>query len=324
MVRGWLSAWILFAWTLAVPPVLCDEMVDRIVAVVNNDIITYRELEKELEPYEKRLLSSNYNPEDEQKLRYKVRTEILNRMIDEKLTDQEAKKRSIQISEAEIDGNIEQVKAANMWTDEIFREMLKREGMTMEAYRASLKENIIRAKLVNSAVKSAIVVTDEDIQAYYDRRREDYEGALKYRLRNIIMMIPRGAGIQTEQGIRQKMEEIHAELEGGASFEALAERYSESPLAAKGGDLGFIAFGDISPQLQEAVKPLDAGEFTGVIETEQGFQIFYVEDIARIGGKTLEEVRPEIERQLYNELVDEKFKTWLEDLRKNSHIKIVQ
>lgn len=324
IIRGWLSVWVLLVWTLAADTALCNEIVDRIVAVVNDDIITYRELERALEPYERKLLVSDYNPDDAEKLRYKVRTEVLNRMIDEKLAAQEAKKRQIQISESEVDGNIEQMKSANMWTDEVFREMLRREGITMDEYRASLKENVTRAKLVNNAVKSAIVVTDADARDYFDRNREKFEGTLKYHLRNIIMPLSAAADDEAKQRVRQKMQDVYAELTAGASFATLAEQYSESPLAAKGGDLGFIAFEDISPRLQEAVKPLSVGEFTPVIETDQGFQIFYVEDIARIGGKTFEEVRAEIERQLYNELVDEKFKTWLEDLRKNSHIKIIQ
>ena len=84
-----------------------------------------------------------------------------------------------------------------------------------------------------------------------------------------------------------------------------------------------IRFEDISPQFQQAIKDLTVGQHTEVIETERGYQIFYIEDIARVGGKTFEEAQPEIEEQLYNDLVDEKFNTWLEDLRKNSHIKII-
>jgi peptidyl-prolyl cis-trans isomerase SurA len=321
--KGLLAIWVVLFWTMAPEKTACSEIVDRIVAVVNNDIITYLELKKELQPYEKKLAASNYDPENEKKMRYKVRTEILNRMIDDKLTDQEAKKHNIKISEAEIDSRIEKIKAANMWTDETLREALKREGMTIESYRESLKRNGIRGKLVNSAVKSKIVVTKEDIRSYYESHAENYEGELKYHLRNIIMMIPKGADLAAKQAVFEKMNRVHDELRAGAKFASLAKIYSESPLAEEGGDLGLIRFADISPQLQQAVKDLTVGQHTQVIETDRGYQIFYIEDIAKVGGKTFEEAQAEIEQQLYNDLVDEKFKTWLEDLRQNSHIKII-
>jgi peptidyl-prolyl cis-trans isomerase SurA len=303
---------------------VCGEIVDRIAAVVNNDIITYLELQKELQPYARKLAASDYSPEKEEKMRYKVRNEILNRMIDDKLTDQEAEKHNIHLSESEIDDNIEKIKAANMWTDEMLREGLKREGLTMEAYRESLKRNGIRGRLVNSAVKSKIVVTEEDIRSYYESHAEKYKGELKYHLRNIIMMLPAGAGGAAKQAVLEKMNKVYDELKDGATFESLAELYSESPLAEKGGDLGLISFEDISPQFQQAIKDLAVGQHTRVIETDRGYQIFYIEDIVKVGGKTFEEAKAEIERQLYDDLVNEKFTTWLEDLRKNSHIKIIQ
>jgi peptidyl-prolyl cis-trans isomerase SurA len=300
------------------------ELVDRIVAVVNNDIITYLELQKELRPYEAKIRASNYSPENEEKMRYKVRNEILHRMIDEKLTQQEAAQKNIYISEAEIDENIEQIKAANMWTDETFREALSREGMTMEEYRASLKENGLRARLVNSAVKSAIVVTEEDIRSYYNEHAADYAGELKYHLKHITMRVPSEINNAGRERILQKMADIQNELKTGAAFDSLIKRYSESSVGSSGGDLGFIAFADIASQLQDAVRDLAAGEYTPVIETDRGYQIFYVEEIAQIGARTFEEVRAEIERKLYNEMVDEKFSAWLDDLRKNAHIKIIQ
>jgi peptidyl-prolyl cis-trans isomerase SurA len=316
--------WSLIFGALGVNSVAGSEIVDRIVAVVNDDIITYRELQKELQPYEDKIEVSDYSPENEEKMRYKVRNEILHRMIDDKLTQQEARKNNITFNEAEIDENIEKIKSANMWTDETFREVLKREGMTMEEYRASVKKNGIRAKLVNSAVKSAIVVTNEDIRSYYNDHAAEYAGELKYHLKHITLRVPPGTDDAGKQRMLQKMNRIYDELKAGKSFETLTEMVSDASSGLIGGDLGFIAFADISEVLQNAVKPLSIGEFTPVVETDRGFQIFYVEDIARMGGRTFEEARAEIEQKLYNELVDEKFRTWLEDLRKNAHIKIIQ
>lgn len=315
----WIFSFLMMNGQLAA----ADEVVDRIVAVVNDEIITYLELQKELKPYEDKIRAANYSPDNEEKMLFKTRNEILNRMIDDKLTDQEAKKNNIKISEEEIDATIEQIKAANMWTDEILREAIEREGMTMEAYRESLRKNGMRTKLVNNVVKSKIVITKEDVRAYYDDHADEYAGEIKYHLRNIYVMVPETAKDDDKQKILRHMNTIYDELKEGASFQALAESFSNSSAALNSGDLGFVAFKDISPKLQEVVKYLAVGEFTPVVEMGRAYQIFYVEDIARIGARTFEQARSEIERKLYNELVDDRFKTWLEDLRKNAHIKII-
>ena len=117
---------------------------------------------------------------------------------------------------------------------------------------------------------------------------------------------------------------IIGEVEEGESFEVLAKTYSESPLAAEGGNLGFFKIETLSPQLQKALKGLNAGEFTPILETDQGYQIFYIQKIEVTPGKSLSEVSAEIQEKLFDEKVDKKFQSWLEDLRKRSHIKIIK
>lgn len=301
-----------------------SEIVDRIVAVVNDDIITYRDLQKEMQPYEDKIKISDYSADEEKRMREKVRNEVLNRMIDERLTEQEAEKNNIVVSDAEIDENIEKVKAVNNWTDEDFNTMLETRGITLEEYRSKVKENGMRVKLINSAVRSAIVVTEEDARAYYEAHREAYAGRLKYHLKHITTLIPAGAGDEVKASLRNKMEKIYTELQAGTSFEALVERFSQSSDSTVAGDLGAIDFSDISPQLQAAVKNLAMGEYTPVIQTDRGYQIVYIQKIERIGGKTFEKARGEIEQKLYDEMVDEKFTSWLKELRENAHIKIFQ
>lgn len=311
-------------WVSGVQSAAGNEIVDRIVAVVNNDIITYLELQKELKPYEEKIKASGYTQENERKMIYRVRKDLLNTLIDKKLTDQEIKRYGIKVSESEIDQNIEQIKSERMWTDEEFREALKSQGMTLEAYRKALKEQAMRAKLVNVAVKSKIVITKTDIETYYEENAEKYKGSAKYHLRNIILKIPGGADSSEKQAVRRKMQEICDLLNTGSSFEALAREYSDSPLAKKGGDLGLIDFKRFSPQIQKALQNLQVGQFTEILETDQGYQIFFIEDIVQENEQTLEEVYSVIERALYNELVEKKILAWLDDLRKTAHIKIIQ
>ena len=300
------------------------EIVDRIVAVVNDDIITLLELNRFLKPYAEKIKTLGYPLEKERKMLFKVREDILNNLIDEKIKDQEVKRFKITISQKDVDQTIERVKEENFITDEDLRAALAKDGLTMEEYREKTKEQILRTKLVNLQIKSKIVITKEDIKSYYENNSDKYGGQAKYHLRNIIMKVSPFADEKEKLEIKTRMEAILDKLNTGQSFETMARTYSESSLASEGGDLGLFRLDELSPQLQKAINGMQADEFTPVLDTDQGYQIFFVQEVVKTPGKSLEEVSPEIERILFNEIVDKKFQSWLKDLRKESHIKIIK
>ncbi len=300
------------------------EVVDRIVAVVNDDIITFTELNQLFKPYANQIRTRGYTSEKENKMLFKVREDILNRIIDEKLTDQEIERHEIVVSKKEIDNTIERIKKANFSSDEELREALSKEGLSIEEYRKRIKEQKLRAKLVNIEIKSKIVITKEDIKSYYKDHIDKYIGEEKYYLRNIILKVRRLGGEAEKLVVKKKIDAILIKLKEGERFEVMAGKYSESPSAKDGGDLGLFKIDELSQQLQKIVKGMKAGEFTPVIDTEQGYQIFFVQDIIRSPGKSLEEASTEIQEKLYYEIVNKKYQTWLTELRKRSYIKIIR
>ena len=300
-----------------------DEIVERIVAVVNDDIITYLEVQKELSPYEAQIKAVGYDPEKEQQMLYRVRSDVVEKLVDQKIIDQEIKRYKITVSDQDIDNDIERIKEGKLWTDEDFRKALEYEGMTIESYREKLKKQALRARLLNTVVRANIVITEEDIASYYASNIEKYQGELKYHLRNIIMRVLEDAGTEGRRSVLEKMENIKAALENGASFESLARQYSESVLAKNGGDLGILPYKDFSSQLKQALEGLAIGQHTGVLDTDQGFQIFYIENILTENEILLEEAYSEIESTLYKELSEKAFTDWLNTLRETSHIKII-
>lgn len=186
-----------------------------------------------------------------------------------------------------------------------------------------MRNQALRNQLIGKEVSSKIVVTTEEVQAYYDRHAEEYQGVLLYHLRNIIIMIPS----EDEGGrpaARNKIEKVMQKLNDGESFESLAHTFSESSLSEKGGDLGKIRYDDFSPQIKTSLEGLGPGDHTGILDTDRGYQIFFVEDVLMEGGKHFEEVSSEIEEKLYNAAVDKKYAEWLEDLKRQAHIKIIR
>jgi peptidyl-prolyl cis-trans isomerase SurA len=300
------------------------EVVDRIVAVVNDDIILLSELQEKMKPYTEKIESMGY-PEDQERLMMtKLRNDLLDKLIEERLTDQQVKSKGISVSEEDIDGAIERIKQIRSLSDEQLRKALEREGMSLEEYRRQMREQLTRSKLLDYEIKSKIVVTEEDIQKYYEDHPEEYGGEKKYHLRTIIMRVPSYASEAGKNEVRRKMENVYEQLKQGADFAEMARRYSESSLAAEGGDLGLFKLKEMAPQFQEALEGKPEGYYTPVMDTGQGFQIFYIEDIVDTSAKSLEEVKAEIHNRLYQQRVNEKFSAWVKELRDHSHIKVIQ
>jgi peptidyl-prolyl cis-trans isomerase SurA len=301
-----------------------EAVVDRIVAEVNDDIITLYELNRRTAPFIKRVEAMARPLEEERRMIYELREKVLDQMIDERLTDQEIKRYGIQVSEEAIDNTIEEMKKQTRMTDEQLRDRLKMEGLTMDEYRVQMKNQILRARLVNREVKSKIVITDEDIRSFYQKNRNRYAGEGSVHLRQIMMAVTPPAGEAEKQAMREKLDQIRREVQEGASFEALAREHSQSPLAKEGGDLGTLALNKLAPDILQALSGLEAGEVTGIVENDRSMQLFYIETLEEGKEKPLEEVSAEIETILYDEIVNQKFMNWLQGLRTRSHIKVIR
>lgn len=287
------------------------EVVDKIIAIVNNDIVTLVQLNKETSSYKKNIEAASYSDEDKQKMVEKINIQILNNLIEQSLTHQEAKKYRITVSENAIDNAIKNTMESRSLTHEDLEKALKREGVTLKEYRENLKKQILRSKLINHAVKSKVIIMEADIEKYYENHIEEYSGQKKYYLRNILM------------NDKDKIQEVSKEIDGKTSFINLAQNNSTAPNAKDGGDLGLFDIKNLPENIKEKISKLQKDQFTGVISTPQGFQIFYIEDIIFEGGKTYDWAHDEINKILYDKQAEKQFKTWLESLKNKAHIKIM-
>jgi peptidyl-prolyl cis-trans isomerase SurA len=321
-LRGWI---LLIVGIFPIRAAATDTaVVDRVVAVVNEDIITLYDLNQAMKPYEANIRALGYSPEKEHETLFKLRTDLINRIIDRKLTDQAVKKDNIEVSEKEIDAAIERIKESRALTDEDLRAGLSQQGLTMDEYRQNVKQQLLRNILVNREVKSKIVITEDEIKRYYDAHSEKYAGETKYHIWSIFIRIPESAGDVTKRLARERMEAVAAQLKQGQPFESLAAQKSDSPLAPEGADLGLYRLDELSQQLQKPVKEMKAGDFSSILDTDMGYQIIYVQKIIKTDAKSLDDVKSEIQQTLYEEAIDNRFQAWLENLRKKSHIQIIQ
>jgi len=297
------------------------EITDRIIAIVNGDVITLTELNTAYEPYRKKIEESYRGP-DKEKVIADSRLMMLHKMIENILIDQEAKKTGLIVKDEEVMETINTMLARRKYTMEDLLNNLAKDNITFEAHKKEVKEHLLRMKLVRYELKSKIMITEEEIGEYYRQNRENYEGKEAVRLKQILLIIPRGADEKVKTTLRAEADAILARLQKGESFDVLASQYSQGPAAAAGGDIGFVEKGSMQPVVDSAAFSLKKDEVSGVIESPIGFHIIKVIDKRGAGIKPIESVREEIKAKIEEDKWDKKYLEWVKELRKKSVIEI--
>ena len=301
-----------------------ESVVDRIVAIVNNDIILQSEVEKALAPYVINIKQRGLPEDAETRILARAKKDILDSLINEKLSAQKAAELGITVGDEEVDAAMEQMKSAMFFSEEVFRSYLSETGYTLDEYREQTRNQIIKSKLLSQEIKSKVVVTREEVEDYFKKHPEEFAPGTWYHLKHIVMLTPGGMEPADRAVVREKMEEIYRQIKAGAPFEIMANQYSQSSVADKGGDLGRFTESDLAPEIKEAVINTPAGDITPVIATDFGYQIFYVQSVIKNDGSLDEDAADRIHKKLYDEKLDEKFNAWLNALRDSAHIQIIE
>jgi peptidyl-prolyl cis-trans isomerase SurA len=297
-----------------------QKLLDKVVAVVNNDIITLYELNKVLKPFSEKIEKQNLP--NKEKAMANAKRQTLERLIEKTLINQEAVKLNISVEKSRVDSSIVEFKKRNNLTDTGFKKFLRRQDITYQEYRAQIKEYIIRNLLLKHEVRSKVVITKEEITEHYNKNIDKYSKKKRYHLYNIVMQIKNFEDDKKKERVFKKIAEVYNKIKNGASFTDMAVRYSEASNASSGGDLGKISSDLLSDKIKNAVSKIKPREITPVIETEQGLQIFYLKEIEELKIETFEDIASVIEAELYQQRLEKKFDTWIADLKKKAYIKI--
>jgi peptidyl-prolyl cis-trans isomerase SurA len=294
---------------------------DRIVAIVNDEVITLSELNSAFEPYQAKLEAS-YKGAEREKALTETKLDLLNRMIDNLLMEQQSRKAGIVIKDEEVTVTINELLERRNISQDDFRQAVAREGTTLEAYRKGIRDQLVRIRLVQREIKSKVAVSNEEIGVYYRKNREDYEGKEAVRIKQILLLLPKEASPDAREKLRGDAGAIHKRLLSGDPFEVISAKYSQGPTAAAGGDIGYIEKGMMLPEVEAIAFSLPLSQLSDVIESSVGFHIIQVIDRRGAGVKPIESVREEIREKINMEKVGKKFDEWLDALRTRSHIEI--
>ncbi len=279
-------------------------------AKVNGEAITQTELNTQLEQLKKQYPQMFEGADGEGRL-LDFKQRLLDNLINQKLIEQAAKDKKINVADADIQKQIDQLKSG--FKDEAqFNEALKSAGMTVDSLKVQIKNQLITQKLIESLAKDQ-KVTAQDIKDYYDKNTAQFYQKEAKKASHILF----------KPEDKATAEKVLKEVQAGGDFAALAKKYSiDTATASKGGDLGWPTSPYVT-EFQTALDKLKKGQTSGLVESPYGWHIIRVTDERAGSQQTLEEVKAQIEQIIVQQRKADSYQQFLNDLRKNAKIEIL-
>lgn len=293
------------------------EMIDKIVAVVNDDIITLSELEESMQPF----IADYKIRYGEEELEYRLdeaRKDALNRLVEEKLIIQEAKIRDVKVEDAEIEVRVDRVKK-RFKTEEEFYYAIKQSGVTLPRLREKYKEQIMMRKLISSLINARVAVSPTQVAAHYYGNIADFTVPESIRFKVLLVKI---LDTRPKEESRAIAVEALDTIRAGGDFDMVVTKYSEGPNIEQGGDMGYMPKGGILKELDNALFELNINETSELIETEVAFYIVKVVDKKEAGTRTLVEATDLIKERLFQRESELTLREFVDKLKEDAYIKI--
>jgi len=251
-----------------------EPLMDRIVAVVGDDVIVSSELQQEEQKLGYRLQQAN-SPMPPRSV---IRRQALEKLILEKLQVAEAERLGISVDDKTVAQGIADIAKRNDLTVAELRRTLEDDGIPFEQFRNSMRDQIMLTQLRNREVVNRIQVTDAEIDNYLAKHPEQAGGRTAVHLRQLLVAVPKDATDTEIQAAQQKAQRLFEELSQGADFATLASQESDGQQAANGGDLGWLEMAQVPTLFASAVTDLKRGGLAGPLHSASGFHIVKLED----------------------------------------------
>jgi len=280
---------------------------DRIVAVVNSEVITLSELDEEVSEVKQEARQRFKGTELDQRLR-QIDYMGLNRMIERKLQLQLAKKRGIKVTDDEVKDAVARLRRVGESPNE---DDPKEMGM--------IKDQLITMRLVNQQVRSGLLVTEDEVLRFYQQHKNRFVLPQEVRISQILIALGPSSELLA---VREKVQQVFALLKKGERFEELAARYSDGLEGRRGGNLGYIKPGDMLPQIQKAIERLDPGAVTEPIASPIGMHIIRVDERKPPEFRPYEEVKEDLKNLVFQLKTEEAYIEWIKDQKDHNYIEI--
>jgi parvulin-like peptidyl-prolyl isomerase len=298
--------WLVYLLTL--PPAFAGaHLEDRIIAVVNSDLIMLSDLKREVASQQERITRQHHGDELAQQVKI-AEYMAITKMIERKLQLQEAKAKKVEVSDQEVSQVLEQMKQRGGALD----------PSTPQNPR-TVRDQLMLLKVVDMEVRGNVMVGDSEMKRYYAGHRDRFVLPEEYLLSQIF--VQRRSPEETAEALT-KTRQAMDELKRGEKFEDVALRYSDAPNAVQGGQLGLVRQGELLPAIERAIAALVPGGISDIIENADGFHIIRVDDKKPKQFRSFEQVRYEIQGLVYEQKKEDMFQSWLTNLKNKAYIEI--
>jgi peptidyl-prolyl cis-trans isomerase SurA len=252
------------------------EPLDNVVAVVNEGVITARELDQQVAQLRQQLQSKQVNLPDDSVLK----KQVLQHLIDVDLQLQLAKQQNLKIEDVELDAAIARIGEQNKLTVEQLKEAIKQQGMAWTAYRENIRKEMLLARLQQKAVGSEIQVNQSQVETYLKQTKLEKQASQSlYHVQNIVVPLPSEPTSEQLMAANQKATALLAKLNHGADFSQLAVAESSDTFALEGGDLGERHLAELPEVFAKTVMTMKTGEVAGPIRTGNGYQLIKLAEV---------------------------------------------
>jgi len=300
------------------PGVAAAQVVEEIVAVVNDDIITLSQY-KQYHDSVYQMLRQQFQGEEFDKQYEKTKGEMLNTMVTDLLLLQSAKDKQFNVNE-QVKSAISSIKKENnIDSDEQLRAALQGQGMDYDQFVKQIEENLMRQAVVLSEVDRSIVVDEAEVVRYFREHPQEFVEPEAFKLRGIYLA-SEGRSREELEAKRQVISDRH---KAGADFGALAGELSDSPLKENQGDLGLIEKGHLDKTLVQAVEKLKPGEISPWVQAKNGWYLLKLEEKRDSRPRAFEEVKKDVEQKLFLEQRGKKLDDYLKQIKEKSYVKII-
>lgn len=292
-----------------------EEVLDRVICVVNNDAITLFQLD-EAEAYH--VYETKQEPKDEA-ARQTLRDQLLQRLIDSRLQLQQAERDKIVVEDAEIAEQVGEVmKRLTVTTEAQLEEALKVQGMTLEGVKRRIREQLMVQRVVRRKVTLRVTVTEQEIDRYLAENREKLETGLSFEARHILFLPEPGRGEDGWTVARRRAGEAYALLLGGEDFAEMARKHSDDGSGKDGGALGSLKRGELAPEIEAAILRLERGDVSAPFRSQVGFHLFKLESKETLVGDGLVQARNQIREILFREKHQVRLRDWLAEIKQRA------
>ena len=293
------------------------QIVDRVAATVNGDVVTLSDLIERAGAEWTRTEAMGPGKERDQ-----ARTAALKRAFDtvvaDKLLQEQAKALQLEVTDAQVDAAISDIKTRNHFDDAQLEQALTEQGITRTEFRAQIRRELETFQVLQFKVRGRVKLSDEDVRNYYQTHPQEFGGEPEVHVRHIFLPLPESASAAEEQKVRAEGEKVLARLKAGEDFAKVARQVSKGPSAGDGGDLGWLRRGTVQKALEDVAFKLETGHVSGLVRAGPGLHVIKVEERRTGGGKKFEDVAEEIKARLYEEQVGTYRQQYIDELKRNA------